>query len=160
MMNTIVAFRHQKKNQSGLAIVEFTVMLPMLLLLFLGTAEIGRLLYDYNTLTKAQRNGVRHLAIHAETGNTDIYVNGFYGTEATNLVVYGNTTGTGNPLLNGLTTTDVTVDDPTQDEVRVTVSYDYTPMVFTSIPGFGLVDDIPLTMTLSSSVTMRAMRGG
>lgn len=159
-MNISATVFGQRKKQSGVAIIELTVALPLLLLLFIGVAEMGRLLYDYNTLTKAQRNGVRHLAIHAETGNTDIYVNGFYGTEATNLVVYGNTVGSGDPLLEGFTTDDVTVDDPTADEVRVTVAYDYTPMVFTAIPGFGLFDDITLGMTLSSSVTMRAMRGG
>ncbi|MCO4757885.1 MAG: pilus assembly protein [Oceanospirillaceae bacterium] len=159
-MNISATVCDQRKKQSGVAIIELTVALPLLLLLFVGVAEMGRLLYDYNTLTKAQRNGVRHLAIHAETGNTDIYVNGFYGTEATNLVVYGNTVGTGAPLLEGFTVDDVTVDDPTADEVRVTVAYDYTPMVFTAIPGFGLFDDITLGMTLSSSVTMRAMRGG
>jgi len=161
-MNTSRLHATSLKKQQGLAMVEMTIILPVLLLLLIATAELGRLVYDYNTLTKAQRNGVRHLAIHAEKGNTDIYVasGSQYATEATNLVVFGNIAGTGNAVLSGFTANDVVVDDPTQDEVRVTVSYDYTPMVFTSIPTFGLGTAIPLTLTLSSSVTMTAMRGG
>jgi len=158
-MNTSIQGR---QKQSGMAIIEFTIALPLMLILFVGTAEVGRLLYDYNTLTKAQRTGARHLATHAETGNTDIYVvsGSQYATEATNLVVFGTIDGSGTPLLPNLSAANVTLDDPTQNEVRVTVSYNYVPMIFTTLPGFGVVSDIPLGLTLSSSVTMRALRGG
>lgn len=161
MKNAAYGFRYQK----GLAAVEFTMLVPLLLFLFIATAEIGRLLYDYNTLTKAQRNGVRFLASHATTGQTnsipDVYVD-----QATNLVVFGEITDTdGNgdarePLLEGLTVAGVTFDAPDNDQVRVTVSYNYTPMVFDSIPTFGLTNPIPLGWTLSSSVTVRALLGG
>lgn len=161
-MATSLSGTRGRAHQHGVAMVEFTIMLPLLLILFVGAAEMGRLIYDYNTLTKAQRNGIRHLAIHAERGNTDIYVasGSQYATEATNLVVFGNIAGTGDAVLSGFTVADVVVDDPTQDEVRVSVTYAYTPMVFNSIPGFGLFNDIDLTMNLNSSVTMTAMRGG
>ena len=41
------------RPQRGVAIIEFVITLPLLLLLLLATAEIGRALFQYNTLTKA-----------------------------------------------------------------------------------------------------------
>lgn len=154
-----------RRKQRGLAIVEFTIVVPVLLLMFIATAELGKLLYDYNTLTKAQRNGVRFLASHVRTGETSnitssTSVEYSYVAPAANLVVYGDITGSGTPLLPGLSTDDVTFDAPNGNEIRVTVAYDYTPMVFTSLPMFGLGDPVDLGLTLSSAITIRAMLGG
>lgn len=154
-----------KGKQNGLAIVEFTIVIPMLLLLFIATAEMGKLLYDYNTLTKAQRNGVRFLATHVRTGETANItstqsVEYSYVAPARNLVVYGDIAGSGDPVLRGLSTADVAFDAPSANEIRVTVTYDYTPMVFTSLPTFGLGDPVDLGLTLSSAITVRAMLGG
>jgi Flp pilus assembly protein TadG len=49
-------------RQSGLAAVEFAITLPVLLLLMLGTAELGRMLSQYDTLTKSVRDGCRYVA--------------------------------------------------------------------------------------------------
>lgn len=153
------------RQQKGLAIIEFTIVIPILLLLFLATAELGKLLYDYNTLTKAQRNGVRYLASHVQTGSTGNIENNqaveyVYVGYARNLVVYGNIAGAGDPLLPGLAVEGVTFDAPNNNDVRVTVSYDYTPMVFQSLPMFGFGNALDLGITLSSAVTVRAMLGG
>ena len=42
-------------GQRGLAMVEFAIALPLLVLMLLGIAEFGRLLYQYNTLLQASR---------------------------------------------------------------------------------------------------------
>lgn len=160
-MNRRHASQSTVKAQRGLAAVEFTIALPVLLLLFIATAELGKALYDYNTLTKAQRNGIRYLAANAATGMTaETIANETFVNNATNLVVFGNISGTGDPLLPDFATTDVVFDDPTTDDVRVTVSYGYSPMVFSSLPVFGFGDPVDLTFTFSSSVTMRALIGG
>ncbi|MDI3323799.1 TadE/TadG family type IV pilus assembly protein [Pontibacterium granulatum] len=161
MMKQVRGSRGFIQRQKGLAAVEFTIALPVLLLLFLATAELGKLLYDYNTLTKAQRNGIRYLAARAVTGQTaNTIANVTYVSQAQNLVVFGDISGAGEPLLSGFTVEDVVYDDPTDDDVRVTVSYEYTPMIFDSLPTFGLGDSINLNFTLSSSITMRALLGG
>jgi hypothetical protein len=81
------------KRQKGVALVEFALILPFLLLLSMITTEFGRAMYQYNTLTKSVRDASRYLSL--QTPGTKI-------AEARNLMVYGNTAGTGAPLALGL----------------------------------------------------------
>lgn len=92
------------RHHRGVALVEFTLILPLLLILTFITTEFGRALYQYNTLAKSVRDAARYLSI--QLPNTKI-------TEARNLVVYGNTAGTGPVLALGLTATTTHVPDPT-----------------------------------------------
>jgi hypothetical protein len=78
----------------GVALVEFALILPFLLLLSIIAVEFGRAIWQYNTLTKSVRDAVRYLSV--QTPGTRI-------TQARNLVVYGNLAGTGNPVVIGLT---------------------------------------------------------
>ena len=80
--------------QAGVAIIEFALVVPVLLLLSMLAIEFGRAMYQYNALTKSVRDAVRYLSI--QLPGTGI-------AEARNLVVYGNLTGTGAPLVPGLT---------------------------------------------------------
>ena len=41
-----------KRAQRGIAAIEMAITLPVLLLLLVGTAELGRAFYQYNELTK------------------------------------------------------------------------------------------------------------
>lgn len=84
-----------KNKQNGVAMVEFALVLPLLLILSFTVTEYGRALYQYDTLAKSVRNASRYLS----TQNP-----GTKNTEAKNLVVYGNTAGTGTPLAIGLST--------------------------------------------------------
>jgi hypothetical protein len=87
-------------NQKGVAIVEFALILPLLLILTFITTEFGRALYEYNILTKSVRDAVRYLSMQdssiltTEPGKVDI---------AKNLVVFGNPADTGSPLTSRLT---------------------------------------------------------
>ncbi len=47
------------KEKHGQSVVEFALVLPLLLLFFLGMVEIGTAFYDYITLASANREGVR-----------------------------------------------------------------------------------------------------
>lgn len=53
------------KRQSGVAVVEFAFIVPVLLLLVLGLIELGRALYTWNTAVDATRRGARTAAIVA-----------------------------------------------------------------------------------------------
>ncbi len=88
--------------QRGVALVEFALILPLLILLALIATEFGRALYQYNTLAKSVRDAARYLSVQAP---------GTRIAEARNLVVYGSVTATGAPLALGLTT--ALVPDPT-----------------------------------------------
>jgi TadE-like protein len=139
---------HGKNTQSGVALVEFALTLPLLLLMTFIVVEYSRALYQYNTLTKSVRDAARYLSL---------YDPGTHIPQAKNLVVYGNPAGSGTPLAIGLTTSKVP--DPVWQlsgaapvintvTVRIT-GYTFTPM-FASVFGvnFGTItyDDISASM--------------
>jgi hypothetical protein len=78
-----------KKGQKGVAIVEFALILPFLLLLTFITTESGRPIHHPTPPPPSPPPPSRYLAI--QPAGTKI-------TEARNLMVYGNLTGTGTPL--------------------------------------------------------------
>ena len=92
------------KKQNGVALVEFALVLPLLLILTFITTEFGRALYQYNTIAKSLRDASRYLSAQdpsiATTDPTKI-------TAAKNLVVYGNPAGGTTPLVLGLSTSHV-----------------------------------------------------
>jgi Flp pilus assembly protein TadG len=88
----------QARQQRGVAIVEFALVLPMILLMIAVTTEFGRAIYQYGILAKSVRDAARYLSVQTP---------GTHMTEARNLVVYGNVAGTGTPLAIGLTTANV-----------------------------------------------------
>ncbi len=47
------------RRERGQSLVEFALVLPFLIMLFLGIAELGSALYDYLTFTAANREGAR-----------------------------------------------------------------------------------------------------
>ncbi|ACL40609.1 TadE family protein [Pseudarthrobacter chlorophenolicus A6] len=53
-----------KESERGAAAVEFAILLPLLLMLVLGTIEFGRAYNAQITLTNAARDGVRVMAIN------------------------------------------------------------------------------------------------
>ncbi|WP_010321903.1 TadE/TadG family type IV pilus assembly protein [Marinobacterium stanieri] len=158
-----------RKRQRGLAAVEMTIVLPVLLLLMLATAEIGRMLYQYNTLTKAQRDGARLLATNLKYGQQSSLSEcpTFGGSlpdnlslRASNLIVFGNEAGAGNALLQGLTTADVSFCEVAGlNEVRVQVEYDFIPMLFDQLPDVGQGAPIPINFPLTSSISMKVLGG-
>jgi Flp pilus assembly protein TadG len=89
------------RDERGIQLAELAIVLPVFLLLFAATAEFGRYFYEYTTLAKAARVGVRYLATAGVNVQSD--------TVARNLVVYGNTSGTGTPVVPGLTTSNITI---------------------------------------------------
>jgi hypothetical protein len=90
-------------TQRGTAIVEFALVLPLLILLSILVVELGRALYQYNTLAKSVRDAARFLSM--QSPNTQV-------AQAKNLVVFGNPEGTGTPLVPGLSVA-LHVPDPT-----------------------------------------------
>ena len=143
--------RAKKSHRArGVALVEFALVLPLLLLLSFITTEFGRALYEYNTVVKLVRNAARFLSVQTP---------GTLTTEARNMVVYGNAAGTGQPLALGLTLAKVPTPtwqtvgvDPLIQTVTVRVSgYSFTPL-FTGTLG------LPMSSLSYSdiSATMRA----
>ena len=143
----------------GNAASEFAIALPFLLMLMLGSAELGRMMFSYITLDKAVRGSARYVADHALDGSTGlILISADVASSARNLVVYGAPAIGDEPLLDGLSGNDVTVQAIDNIHLQVTASYQFTPL-FSHIPTFGFTQqDISLEVTLNSAVTMRALR--
>lgn len=144
-------------GQRGTAMVEFAIVAPLLLFLILATFEFGRMISQYNTLTKAVRDGARYAASTAAGGTTGV-VNITSSIQSTvrNLVVTGTANGSGGPLLPG-TAPAVSVTDGGNGYVSVSASYAYQPLIGASLPTFGLGARIPLTITLNAQTIMRAL---
>ena len=118
------------RKQKGQSLVEFAMVVPFLLLVVVGTIELGRAYYYYNTLSKAVREGARYASGHPYDSTTEL-------PNAKKMVVYGNSGGSGNPVLPNLTAGMVTITprgggtDMTTPPlwVKVSVSYPYTSVI-------------------------------
>ena len=148
----------QPRRQLGTAVVEMAVVLPVLLLLTLGVTEIGRILFQYNAMTKAGRDAVRYLSNEATFGSTDIIqlTNTITG-QTKNLAVYGNIDGLGTPIVDGLDVGNVTVRVIDPLHVGVDVQFTYIPMFAQNLPTFGIGDGTLMSIDLRSTIIMRAL---
>lgn len=131
-----------KRRQRGVAIVEFALIVPILLVLMFIVTEFGRAMMQYNTIAKSARDAARYLSI--QLPGTKI-------AEAKNLVVYGNPAGTGSPLVPGLTVSNVA--DPVwepagTDPVITIVRIEITGFTFQPMMSEVIGQSIgPLTLT-------------
>src|SRR5262245_21515586 len=102
-MDQIFVIRNKstRRLQQGQSLLEFAVVLPVLLLIVLGVIEFGRAYYQYNTLSKAVREGARYMSMHAYD---PIEI-----TKAQNMAIYGNREGTRSPCLPGLAAANISI---------------------------------------------------
>ncbi len=86
------------RRQRGLAMVEFAISAPVILLLMFGTFEFGRLMTQYSALNDGVRNAARYMSGKALSGSGGGMLTGTQWstlvTEGTNLAVFGNIVGT------------------------------------------------------------------
>ena len=153
----MIRFAKTQHRQRGAILAETAVVLPLIIFLVVLTAEVTNAFVDHNTLTKAVRNGARHVASNAIPGTTGVVLlQPQLVAEAQNLVVYGNVSGGGTAIISGLAIGDVQVQDLGGDNIAVIASYSYTGILGPVLPSFGFGADSSLTHTLSATVTMRA----
>jgi Flp pilus assembly protein TadG len=116
--------------------IELAIVFPILLLLFAGMAELGRLMYTYNTLAKATEVAARYLSTQRDIRSSDPAIVAAAKLKGQNLVVCGYTDCTSKTaLVSGITTSNVTVTLPVTGDVvkyvKVEVSgYTYQTAVF------------------------------
>lgn len=142
-----------RRDELGVQLLEIAIVIPILLVLFAAVAEFGRYFYEYTTLAKGSRIGARYLASKSVTSTTN------YQAIAKNLIVYGNTAGTGSPILDGLTTDNVSVTyaggtSGLPETVTVSITgYEHDPLF--DLGGLLNNDDFSLAIEVKPSVTMR-----
>ena len=95
----MLRFKNPRENERGATLVEFAIAMTVFIAAMFGVLEFGRALWVHNALTDAARRGARYAALHS-TGSA---------AAVKNVVVYGNESGSGQPLLTNLSTANVNV---------------------------------------------------
>ncbi len=88
-----------RENERGSTLVEFSIGVTVFVTAMFAVLEFGRLLWVHNALTDAARRGARYAVMHAASDETAVK----------NIVVYGDAAGSGNPMLDNLSTANVVV---------------------------------------------------
>lgn len=148
------------RGQRGVAMVEFTIGAPLLLLLLLGIGEFGRLLSQYNQLLQGSRDAARYVSSHAMNatlGQIQRPLPTALVDTAKNLLVYNAPTAGATPIVPGLDVSQVQVTQVGSEHIQVSVTYSFHPVVgnvlLPGIFGQGIALNLPLTAT----TVMRAL---
>lgn len=105
------------RREDGSSAIELAIIFPILVVLFVGTAELGRLFYTYTTLSKATAVGARYISTSRNVVNGTSTEKTNAKNEVKNLVVCGikSTSATAcngqTPVVPGLTTANVLICD-------------------------------------------------
>ena len=70
-MNSLIAEKARRCTQRGQSVVEMALILPVFLVLVLGTIDLGRAVYMHTVLSNAVRDGCR-LAVIETTSNSQV----------------------------------------------------------------------------------------
>src|SRR3954454_8161162 len=94
-----------KCKQRGNAVIEFAMLIPILVAMFMGTWSYGCAYYIYAQLESAVRSGARYAALTTYDAGSSVA----YQTAVQNVVVYGNPGGGSQPVVAGLQPSNVNV---------------------------------------------------
>ena len=154
------------RREDGTQLIEFAIVFPVLLLMFAGTTELGRMFYTYNSLAKATRGGARYLSTLQDVTASTCGSSGQISctTAAKNMVLCGNVNGCGGPnqppvILPNFSASNIVVTppDPAASVKYVTIAitgYTYQPLVF----NLNALTGGNFNISLAPSTTMRYMR--
>lgn len=134
-----------RRDDAGAALVEFSLVAPVLLFLGLGMSEFGRFMYQHQMVVEGLRDAGRYLA-RLDPGDATNQAN------AANLAVTGTIDGSGDPRVENWVVGDVSFDvtDVDNDDgagnplyrggaiiqvIEVTTSFDYDDVGFLSAIG-------------------------
>ncbi|MFA0567381.1 TadE/TadG family type IV pilus assembly protein [Vibrio gallaecicus] len=144
MKNMKSCLQHQK----GLAAIEVTLTLPVLLILLMSISEIGNMFTQYNNLTKVVQSGSR-FAVTQSYGTAGVTCTDITDklSDIRNVVVYGDIDGGQTSALESMQVSDVSVSCSSSGLVTVAANYSYTPKMAEKIP----FTDFSLTFPMSAS---------
>jgi Flp pilus assembly protein TadG len=97
----MLRIKNFKQDEKGSTLVEYAIGATVFIMAVFAVLEFGRAIWAHNALTDAARRGARYAALHQPGGAED--------TNIKNLVVYGDTAGGTQPLLPGLSTSNVQI---------------------------------------------------
>lgn len=146
------------RRQKGLALVEFTITAPFLLLMMLAGSELVRAFTQYTILADSVRDALTYAARQANLDSTNTPdLTAPQRRQIRNLVRFGNVAGTGAAVLPGLGDDQVVVSIVGGDDVQIVVAYPYRPMLGATLPSFRFGAAISSAFTLSITNRMRTL---
>ena len=143
--------RRSVRDERGTQLVELSLVLPVMILLFASLAEFGRFYYTYSTLSKAARSAARYTTTR-QFDAADI-------AQAQSLAAFADPSGacTGTPLLDGLTCANFDLQRTTSNGAQVVtarvINYQYQPIF--DLGKLTGISAISLKVNVSPSVTMK-----
>ena len=145
-------------KQKGIATIELAIILPLMVFLWIGTIEAGMAFSRYNNLTKAVRDGARHISLNALNGAgviTCLDSSCAAADQAIKLIAYNHTSLTTDSILPDSDKIDVVFTVVGGNNIRTTATYTH------NLISGGLVNSFfgtsfPLTLAFTSTVVMRA----
>jgi Flp pilus assembly protein TadG len=133
--------RSRRGAEKGQTLVEFALAAMLFLTLLFGIVEFGRALWTWNTIVQATRAGARFAIVGDPTNDTAIK----------NWVVFHNAAGSGEPVLNGLNTTNVQVAFKKNDGTDMSANRYNSDMVQVGVSGYTFDFIVPL---FGASITL------
>lgn len=127
------------RRDRGTALIEASLLLPILVLLCVGVFEFGRILMIQESLTNAAREGARAAAIKLDNAQA---------------LSSAQTVSQNYLIQSGVDTSKVTIDPifsqvDGQEAIQITIRFNYTSTLYGWIPG------IPQALDLRSRAVMR-----
>ena len=160
----MVRHRYDSKVGSGIAALEVTLLLPLIILFMALAAEYGKAYYDYITLTKLQRSAVRYLANHIQPGpdqlpdlsadNAQPHI-----TKAKKLIIYGALVEGEQKLLD-LNESDIVFNALENNHIQVTSQLAFVPIFGNLLPSIAAMfspDTNVLKISIRSSSTIKLL---
>ena len=134
----MLRIKSKRDTQRGATLVEFAIGATVFMAALFGVLEFGRALWVHNALTDAARRGARYAVVNSDADSASVK----------NVVVYGNPAGTGTPLMNNLSTSNVAVNYNTFGVGEGTVSVSITNYQFQFVvPLIGTTINMPAYKT-------------
>ncbi|WP_068545748.1 TadE family protein [Thalassotalea crassostreae] len=166
---------NRKLKIKGLAAIELTLILPILLFLVFIVAEYSRLLYQYNALNSTVRDAARYLIDYGTPGSTNVIdITPELAKNASYLISSGEHQSSNTLLPNLGATASMPADSVTNnyvinetgyelritvvdDFITLTVIYDWQPVFADLLPTFSSQGSFDLSYDLVVHYTMRAL---
>ena len=108
------------RSERGQSLVELALVMPLLILLLAGMADLGRAFYGYISITNGAREGARYAVRHFGQSPLSPTIESVAVSEALN----------GGAPLSGCVPTVATLNDWDGQAVRVTVRCTFTPLLW------------------------------
>ena len=143
--------RRAASDERGTQLVELSIVLPVMILLFASVAEFGRFFYTYSTLAKAARGAARYATTRPFDANDT--------AQAQSLAVYGDPSAncSGTAILQGLTCGNVDIQLASNAGAQVVTArvtgYQYQPIF--DLGKLTGISSLSLKINVSPSVTMK-----